>query len=161
MSARAERVFLPTLRELERDLTVPIPERVRILRELEFDLEELRARLEAEGLSSEGARARALEMAPDGATLREMGRLHTPTYLRVTRRLSGDRLRVIERWTLALATASVLIIEAAGGSRRGLCRNARGKGEDEGKRVACGLSVKRAKHGSSWTGVTANHVARA
>jgi hypothetical protein len=113
MSARSERVFLPMLRQLDQELRVPVPERVRILRELEFDLEELRSRLEGEGRSREEARARALEMlAPDGVTLRELSRLHTPTYLRLTRRLRGDRLRVLERGALALATASVLLIEA-------------------------------------------------
>jgi len=113
MSARAERPFLPTLREIDRALAVSIPERVAILRELEFDLEELRARLEAEGLTTDEARARALDvLSPDGATLRELERLRTPVYVRLTRGLPGDRLRVIERAALALATLSVLLIEA-------------------------------------------------
>ena len=37
----AARAFLSTLRRLDRDLTIPVPDRLRILRELEFDLEEL------------------------------------------------------------------------------------------------------------------------
>lgn len=40
MTVPATREFLPALRELEGRLSVPIPERVRILRELEFDLEQ-------------------------------------------------------------------------------------------------------------------------
>lgn len=40
MTVPATREFLPALRELEGRLSVPIPERVRILRELEFDLED-------------------------------------------------------------------------------------------------------------------------
>ena len=113
MSVGAEREFLPTLRALERELPVPLPERLSILRELEYDLEELRGRLEGEGMPSEQARARALEiLAPDGPTLRELGRLHTPLYVRLTRGLRGDRLRVLERSALALAAATVLVIEA-------------------------------------------------
>jgi hypothetical protein len=113
MSAHAERVFLPLLRELESHLTVPIPARVRILRELEFDLEELRRRLEAEGLSRESARARALEiLAPDAATVHELERLHTPAYLRLTRDVRGDVLRIAERGALAISAGIVLVIEA-------------------------------------------------
>ena len=59
VSAQAARGFAPVLREVERGLALPIPERVRILRELEFDLEELCARLVAGGLSEELARGRA------------------------------------------------------------------------------------------------------
>ena len=113
MSVRADRAFLPTLRALERELAVPLPERVRILRELEYDLEELCGRLEGEGMPSEQARARALEiLAPDGTTLRELGRLYTPVYVRLTRGLRCERLRVLERSALALAAATVLVIEA-------------------------------------------------
>jgi len=113
MSVRADRVFLPTLRALERELPLPIPERVRVLRELEFDLEELRSSLEAGGASHEEARARALEiLAPDGRTMGELGRLHTPMYARLTRGLHGDVLRLIERGALAATGATVLVIEA-------------------------------------------------
>ncbi len=41
MSTPAARPFLPALREVEGRLSVPIQERVRILLELEFDLEQL------------------------------------------------------------------------------------------------------------------------
>jgi hypothetical protein len=113
MSARADRVFLPILRELERELPVPIPERVRILRELEYDLEELRRRLQAQGLSAEEARFHALEiLAPDGATLRELSRMHAPLYVRFTHGLRGDRLRILERSAWAVAAAMVLAVEA-------------------------------------------------
>ncbi len=49
------REFVPALRELDRRLSVPLPERVRILRELESGLEQLRTRLVAGGLSAESA----------------------------------------------------------------------------------------------------------
>ena len=59
VSGQAARGFAPVLREVERGLALPIPERVRILRELEYDLEELSAQLVAGGLTEEAARGRA------------------------------------------------------------------------------------------------------
>ena len=113
MSSGAARVFLPALREVERGLLVPIPEQVRILRELEFDLEELRKRLMADGLSPEEAGGRALEaLVPDQIALRDLGRLHSPLYRRVTRHVSGENLRMLERSALVASTTAVLIVEA-------------------------------------------------
>jgi hypothetical protein len=110
VSGSSARGFAPVLREVERGLALPIPERVRILRELEYVLEELCAQLVAGGLSDELARRRALQaLVPDGATLRELDRLHAPWYRRVTRHLAADRLRLAERSTLAIATALVVI----------------------------------------------------
>ncbi len=107
------RAFLPTLRRLDRDLTVSIPDRLRILRELEFDLEALSSELEARGMHPKNARARALDaLVPDGATLRELDRLHASHYRRLTRHFSPGRLRVLERSALALATAVVLLAES-------------------------------------------------
>lgn len=104
--------FQPTLRRLDQDLMVPIPDRLRILRELEFDLEALSGELEARGMPPEQARARALEaLVPDGATLRELDRLHASHYRRLTRHFSPGRLRTIERSALALGTAVVLFAE--------------------------------------------------
>lgn len=113
MTMPATREFLPALRELERRLSVPIPERVRILRELEFDLEQLRTRLVASGLSAEAARARALEaLVPDRVVLEQLDDLHAPVYRRLTRGVRDDRLRLWERTALALATAALLLVEA-------------------------------------------------
>ena len=107
------RPFLPTLRRLDRDLTVPVPDRVRILRELEFDLEALSGELEARDMPAEEARTRALDaLVPDGATLRELDRLHAPHYRRLTSHFSPGRLRTLERSALALATATVLLAES-------------------------------------------------
>ena len=104
--------FQPALRGLDQDLTVPIPDRLRILRELEFDLEALSGELEARGMPPEQARARALDaLVPDGATLRELDRLHTSHYRRLTRHFRPGRLRTIERSALALATVVVLLAE--------------------------------------------------
>jgi len=112
MNAGAPRVFAPVLREVERGLALPIPERLRILRELEFDLEELWGRLVSEGLSAEEAHRKALDaLVPDTGTLGELDRLHTPLYKRLTRHLTPGRLMLAERSALVLATTSVLLAQ--------------------------------------------------
>lgn len=113
MSPAVAREFLPALRKVETELAVPIPDRVRILRELEYDLEQLRGRLIEQGLSAEEARVRALEaLVPDGQTLRELRRLHAPAYARIMGRLGEERLTLIERTALAVVTGSVLLVES-------------------------------------------------
>lgn len=112
MNAGAPRVFAPVLREVERGLALPIPERIRILRELEFDLEELWGRLVAEGVPAEEARRKALDaLVPDTGTLGELDRLHKPLYRRLTRHLTPGRLMLAERSALVLATTSVLLAQ--------------------------------------------------
>lgn len=112
MTARTARAFLPTLREVERELTVPLPERVRILQELEFDLEEFQERLVAEGLSERDAREKALDvLVPHGVALQALESVHEPIYVRVTRRLRGIQLEVLERRLLLLSVAMVLLAE--------------------------------------------------
>jgi len=114
VTPRAERSFAPTLREVERGLALPIPDRIRILRELEYDLEELWDRLVAEGIPREEARRRALDaLVPDAGSMGELDRLHTPLYRRLTRRLSSQHLRIAERSALVLAATSVLLVQAA------------------------------------------------
>lgn len=108
----AGRAFLPVLRRLDGDMTLPLPERVRVLRELEFDLEALSGELESRGMPAKEARARALDaLVPDGVTLRELDRLHAPHYRRLTRQFSSGRLRTVERSALALTVAAVLLAE--------------------------------------------------
>jgi len=119
------RVFLPTLRKIEPELMIPIPDQIRILRELEFDLEGLRTLLVDQGLSAEEARNRALDaLVPDHRAIQELGRLHAPLYRRATRHLSEDRLRILERSALALVTASVLIVQAIALVQANLLRDA-------------------------------------
>ena len=116
MSARAmRRTFLPVLRALDGQLELPIPRRVRILRELESDLEALAERLVAQGVPGEAARLRALEvLVPDRATREELRRLHETPYRRLTRRMDEARLRVLERSALAAATLFVLAATTLG-----------------------------------------------
>lgn len=112
MSSRAARGFLPVLRELDRELPVPLPDRVRILRELEYDLEQLRDGLVARGVNPDEARRRALEaLLPDRLSRHELGRVHAPLYRRLTQSIDEHRLRLVERSALALATATVLLAE--------------------------------------------------
>ncbi len=121
MSAEAVRPFLPTLRKVERQLGLPIPARVRILRELEFDLEQHRARLEAEGVAPDEARALSLDaLVPDERVLRELGRLHTPRYYTITRHFSDDRVRRFERFALAILMTALLVAESLFLLRAGL-----------------------------------------
>lgn len=121
MSVRAARLFLPILRDVERDLAVPIPQRTRILQELEFDLEELRGQLMAEGLTAGAAREKALDiLVPGPRVLSDLGRLHASPYTRATLDLGDDRLRLIERSALAVVTASVLGAQTLALLRAGL-----------------------------------------
>ncbi len=70
MNAPAVRMFAPVLQQVERGLALPIPDRVRILRELEYDLEALYDQLLQEGLSEAEARRHALQaLVPDSGTL--------------------------------------------------------------------------------------------
>lgn len=113
MSGPDGRTFLTTLREVDEELPVPVPDRVRILQELEHDLEGLRDHFLAEGLAADEARRRAVAaLVPDAESLSALGRVHRPLYEQVTRHLPGSRLRLLERSILAAATVSVLIIEA-------------------------------------------------
>ena len=112
MRGRVDRPFLSTLRKVEGQLSVPISARVRILRELEFDLEGLRGQLEAEGIGSEDARARSLDaLAPNPKAIRELGRIYAPRYRRITGHLAQDRVRLMERTALAILAVSVLVAE--------------------------------------------------
>ena len=112
MRGPTARGFAPVLREVERGLALPIPDRVRILRELEYDLEELRDLFVTGGLAPDVARHRALQaLVPDRTTLRALDRLHAPWYRRVTRHVTANRLRLAERAALAIATASVVVVQ--------------------------------------------------
>ncbi|NNF26536.1 MAG: hypothetical protein HKN73_04835, partial [Gemmatimonadetes bacterium] len=87
-------------------------ERLRILRELESDLEELSRRLEADGLDPVEARRRAIEaLVPAGTVLRDLAAVHTPLYRRFTSHISDTRLRAIERSALAVTACAVVVAE--------------------------------------------------
>jgi hypothetical protein len=112
MTRREDRPFLSTLREVEGQLSVPISTRVRILRELEFDLEGLRGQLEEEGVEREDARVRSLDaLSPDGRTIQDLGRIYAPRYQQMTANLAQDRVQQLERTALVILAISVLVAE--------------------------------------------------
>ncbi len=112
MTGRGDRPFLSTLRKVERQLKVPISARIRILRELEFDLEGLRGQLESEGVEEEDARVRSLDaLAPDPNAIQDLGRIYVPRYQLITNHLAQDRVRLLERTALAIMAVSVLVAE--------------------------------------------------
>ena len=93
MSVLAVGSLTPILREVEAGLTMPIPERVRLLRERESDLEELTARFVADGMSVEEVLLRARDaLVPDQRSRRELKKLHAALYREMTRHVAGDRL---------------------------------------------------------------------
>lgn len=110
MNAPAVDVFSPILREVEAGLRLPLPDRTRLLRELEADLEELTGRFIAEGMSADKALARAREaLVPDQRSLNALNAVHEPLYRRLTRGISGDGLLLAERGALSLATLFVVV----------------------------------------------------
>lgn len=121
MSTPAGRPYLGTLRSLEKELALPLPMRTRMLRELEFDLEALGSKFVAEGMPLEEARARAVDaLVPDAETLRALGRVHQSRYRKLTAAWGSERIRAVERGTLALATGSVVLAGAAALARADL-----------------------------------------
>lgn len=113
MSAPPEGSFLAELRRVEAELPVPLPDRLRFLRELEYDLEALRSELVAQGLDADEAHHRAVEaLLPGGGALAHLADVHRPAYRRLTHALAPHRLRRLERGALALATVSVLLVQA-------------------------------------------------
>lgn len=109
MSPDHRPTFLPALRRLERELRLPILERLKIVRELAFDLEQLQARLMEQGVPAADAGARALDtLVPEGGALGDLRRLHAGPYGRLTRHLPDGTVRALERTALALATLAVL-----------------------------------------------------
>lgn len=112
MNAHLRDRHTDVLREVGQGLALPLPRRVRILRELSYDLESLTDLLMGQGVAAEEAYRRAAQaLVPDGVALSQLGRLHASWYQRRTRGLAPDRLRKAERGGLALATLAVLVGE--------------------------------------------------
>lgn len=121
MTARSVRSFLPTLRSVDSTLTVPVPGRLRLLEELEHDLEAVTRRYVGEGHSPEEARRLAVELlVPQGAALDALEHVHRGWFARVTGGLGQLQLRVIERTVLFGAMALVCAITATAMARADL-----------------------------------------
>lgn len=98
------------LQRIAERLGVPLPRRVRILRELAADLDALTERFQAEGVAPDEARRRAAALVlPGEESLAALNRVHEPPYRRWTRRVPPDRLRLVERTALVLATLCVVV----------------------------------------------------
>jgi hypothetical protein len=107
--------FLASLEEIDAALTVPQPQRGRVMAELAADLEDLYGALRADGMPPEDAERRALELVlPGGAALRELELLHQPLYRRMSARLSGGARLRLERAAVVLLSLGVVGLTAAG-----------------------------------------------
>lgn len=112
MRTATQGAFTDALRRVGQGLALPLQSRVRILRELAFDLEELSADLMARGVPAEEARRRATEaLVPEGPALAQLDRIHAPLYRRATRGVAAHRLRVFERGALFALTLGVVLVE--------------------------------------------------
>jgi hypothetical protein len=106
--------FQASLEQLDAALTVPQPQRGRVIAELAADLEDLYGALRADGLSAADAERRALELVlPEGAALRELELLHQPLYRRLSSRLSGSARVRLERAAVVLLSLGVVGLTAA------------------------------------------------
>lgn len=105
--------FRSALERVEHGLSLPIPTRTRILRELHFDLEELRERFVAQGMERHEAQNRAEDaLVPHGATLAALEAANLPLYRALTAHRDARRVLNVERMTLAGLTA--LVVAAQG-----------------------------------------------
>ncbi|GMV06771.1 MAG: hypothetical protein AMXMBFR53_30460 [Gemmatimonadota bacterium] len=112
MSTMAGGAFADVLRQVGQGLALPLRSRVKILRELAFDLDELSADLMARGVPAEEARRRAAEaLVPHAEALTALDRIHAPLYQRVTRGVTAHRLRAAERGALFALTSGVVLVE--------------------------------------------------
>lgn len=106
--------FQASLERIDAALTVPQPQRGRVIAELAADLEDLYGTLRADGLPVGDAERRALELVlPDSAALRELEVLHQPLYRRLSSRLSGSARMRLERAAVALLSLGVVGLTAA------------------------------------------------
>jgi hypothetical protein len=107
--------FQTSLDRIDAALTVPQPQRGRVIAELAADLEDLYGTLRADGLSAADAERRALELVlPEGAALRELELLHQPLYRRLSARLSGRARARFERAAVVFLSLGVVGLTAAG-----------------------------------------------
>lgn len=98
------------LTRIEAGLMLPIGRRLRILREVAADIEDLRDQFIAEGLSVQEAQARAVEcVEPDAETLEVLTRLHRPAYDRLTGSVDPVRIMRMERGLLLVSTGVLLV----------------------------------------------------
>lgn len=98
------------LRDLNARLKLPARQRALLLRELRADFEDLVATLVAEGLSTDAAVARAVQLlTPSVEDADVLTGLHRPPYVRLVARLQPSRVRLLERSGItAMAVLAVM-----------------------------------------------------
>ena len=103
--------FQPFLERLERELSIPQPERHQVLRELEAHLEDCYADLVAGGAAPEEARTRALsQLALDGEFLTSISAVHSTRIARALARLPQSVALGLE--VLAIGLIGLLLLAA-------------------------------------------------
>jgi hypothetical protein len=107
--------FQTLLEDLAGELSLPEPQRGRVLEELAADLEDMYRAYRGEGYGAEESERRTVErVLPGLAAAAELETLHRPLYQRMLHRLTvGARSRV-ERAGLVAASAVVLAVTLAG-----------------------------------------------
>lgn len=100
--------FSAELREMADRLSLPPSTRVRIVRELSADLEDLAAALERRGVAPEEARREAMRtLVPSAETLAELNACHRPLYERLVDRFSDPARNRLERTLFGVALVSL------------------------------------------------------
>jgi len=106
--------FSAELREMADRLSLPPSTRVRIVRELSADLEDLAAALERRGIAPEEARREAMRtLVPSPATLAELNACHRPLYERLVDRFADPVRHRLERTLFAVGLAALTALGIA------------------------------------------------
>lgn len=115
--------FRTLLRDVAARLEAPHRARVRILEELDGDLADLTAELQAQGLSVEDARRRAAELlVPSPDVARVLAYVHRPLWERLASRFSEAGRHRVERGVLIIATVLVMSLTLGTLAATGLLR---------------------------------------
>jgi hypothetical protein len=108
------RRFRTRLEGFGRSLSLPEPQRGRLLEELAADLEDLYHAYRSAGLTAGEAERRALErLLPGETAAAELARLHRTLYVRVLTRIAGNDLATAERVVLGVLAVVLLAVAAA------------------------------------------------
>jgi hypothetical protein len=107
------RRFRTRLEGFGRSLSLPEPQRGRLLEELAADLEDLYHAYRSAGLTAGEAERRALErLLPGETAAAELARLHRTLYVRVLTRIAGNDLATAERVVLGVLAVALLAVPA-------------------------------------------------
>lgn len=129
--------FSRVLRQVDRRLRAPEPERSRILTEMALDLEDLYRSYRERGLSEAEARREAEKwLAPSTAALESLQSVHRPAFDRVLDRLSGTT-----RGRVELGLVTVVSLLAVGGGVLAVLRSGALSASSPGLWIVAALGV--------------------